>query len=187
MPPMNRLLPRRSMLRLWIPLLGLPAGLGLGGCSSSRHMAREPYEYRFRFGRSAILRGDRAVAPRTAPPEVQRMVAAGNRIQGLPYKFGGGHGNIEDDGYDCSGTVCYVLNHAGLLNGTKNSTRLKDFGKPGPGRWVTIYARDGHAFIVVADLRLDTGGGRRRETRGPRWTVASREARGFHMRHPPGL
>lgn len=115
------------------------------------------------------------------------MVEAGNRLQGLPYKFGGGHGTLEDDGYDCSGTVCYVLNHAGLLHGTKNSSRLKSFGRPGPGRWVTIYAKDGHAFVVVADLRLDTGGGRDPSTRGPRWTTASREAKGFEMRHPPGL
>ena len=176
---------RRSvLLRLagcLVPLVGVSA------CSGSRHMAREPYRYRFRHGRSAILRGQRAIAPNTAPPEVQRMVAAGNRLQGLPYKFGGGHARLEDDGYDCSGAVCYVLNHSGLLNGTKNSSGLKSFGQPGPGRWVTIYAKDGHAFVVVADLRLDTGGGGGRATRGPRWTTASRRADGFHLRHPPGL
>lgn len=176
---------RRSvLLRLAGCLVSL---VGLSACSSSGHVARQPYRYRFRHGRSAILRGRRAIAPNTAPLEVQRMVVAGNRLHGLPYKWGGGHGRLEDDGYDCSGMVCYVLNHAGLLKGTKNSSGLKSFGNPGPGQWVTIYAKDGHAFVVVADLRLDTGGGQDRATTGPRWTTASRRADGFHLRHPPGL
>ena len=57
------------------------------------------------------------------------------------------------------------------------------WGSPGRGKWVTIYANAGHAFMVVDGLRFDTGnlGG------GTRWTDQPREAGGFVERHPPGL
>ena len=32
------------------------------------------------------------------------------------------------------------------------------YGEPGPGRWITIYARNGHVFMTLCGLRLDTGG-----------------------------
>ena len=47
------------------------------------------------------------------PPPVIRAIAAGNRLQGKPYKWGGGHARLQDSGYDCSGTVSYVLREAG--------------------------------------------------------------------------
>ncbi|HWI73490.1 MAG TPA: hypothetical protein VNT55_16150, partial [Baekduia sp.] len=33
-----------------------------------------------------------AVAPAGAPPQVVALIAAGNQIASLPYKYGGGHG-----------------------------------------------------------------------------------------------
>ena len=42
-----------------------------------------------------------------------RAIAAANRIAGLPYRFGGGHRSFSDSGYDCSGSVSYVLHGAG--------------------------------------------------------------------------
>ena len=30
------------------------------------------------------------------------------------------------------------------------------WGRRGPGKWVTVYAHGGHAYMVVAGLRLDT-------------------------------
>ena len=30
------------------------------------------------------------------------------------------------------------------------------WGEPGKGKWVTIYANDGHVFLEVAGIRFDT-------------------------------
>jgi hypothetical protein len=61
------------------------------------------------------------------------------------------------------------------------------YGEPGPGRWITIYARNGHVFMTLCGLRLDTGGHAGRGESGPRWCPNSRGIRGFVMRHPPGF
>jgi hypothetical protein len=57
------------------------------------------------------------------------------------------------------------------------------WGAKGPGKWITIYANDGHAFMVVAGLRFDTSGARG----STRWQPAGRSVAGFTVRHPPGL
>jgi hypothetical protein len=58
------------------------------------------------------------------------------------------------------------------------------WGDPGPGRWITIYANNGHVFMVVAGLRFDTSGA----NGGTRWQSArARSYAGFAVRHPPGL
>ncbi|MEM7388037.1 MAG: peptidoglycan endopeptidase, partial [Verrucomicrobiota bacterium] len=116
---------------------------------------------------------------------VHQAVIAGNALQQKPYKYGGGHRSTEDDGYDCSGAVSYVLNKAGLLKGTTTSKGLTTYGKPGPGKWITIYAKPGHAFLVIGGLRLDTGGGKK--DTGPRWKPGKRKTDGFLLRHPPGF
>ena len=59
------------------------------------------------------------------------------------------------------------------------------FGEPGPGKWVTIYANDGHMFMVVAGLRYDTSG--RGGPLGLRWQTSKRSTNGLEVRHPPGL
>ena len=83
----------------------------LTSCTSSifNVRAKQPYQYQLKYGESVILRNGFAVAPRHAPKVVHRIVAAGNRIKDLPYKIGGGHKRIDDNGYDCSGAVSYVL------------------------------------------------------------------------------
>src|SRR3712207_8291544 len=48
-----------------------------------------------------------------APPEVVAVIAAANEIVGKPDKYGGGHGDWGDSGYDCSGAESYALNGAG--------------------------------------------------------------------------
>lgn len=161
------------------PVLG-----GLVSCSS-QVKARKPVSYRFEYGRTAMLKNGVAYAPRNAPAAVKRAIAAGNRLQGKPYKWGGGHARQNDSGYDCSGTVSYVLREAGLLKGSMPSRSYFKYGKKGEGRWITIYIRKGHVFMTVAGLRLDTGGPGG-ET-GPRWKTATRQGRGHVMRHPAGL
>jgi peptidoglycan hydrolase-like protein with peptidoglycan-binding domain len=134
----------------------------------------------------AVLSADgrTAVAPRDAPPQVQAAIAAANRLVDKPYRYGGGHGRVEDSGYDCSGAVSYALHGAGLLGAPSDSTGLMSFGDAGRGRWISVYAHGGHAYVVIAGLRFDTSGS---GESGPRWRTARRSGRGYTVRHPPGL
>jgi peptidoglycan hydrolase-like protein with peptidoglycan-binding domain len=125
-----------------------------------------------------------AVAPAGAPPQVQAIIAAGNQIASKPYKFGGGHGNWNDSGYDCSGSVSYALHGAGLLDEAMPSGNFVGWGDAGPGQWVTIYANGGHMYMVVAGLRFDTSG---RSVHNTRWQAEQRSPAGYTVRHPPGL
>jgi hypothetical protein len=168
-----------------VMLLALLPALGPLVSCSNQVKARKPVSYRFEHGRTALLKNGIAYAPRNAPTEVKRAIAAGNRLQGKPYKWGGGHGRHDDSGYDCSGTVSYVLREAGLLRGSMPSSGYFHYGKKGEGRWITVYIRKGHVFLTVAGLRLDTGGPGDRC--GPRWKPETRQSLGHVMRHPPGL
>lgn len=165
-------------------ILGLLV-MAVAGCHQT-HYAKAPYSYEFEYGESTMLRGSRAVAPKKAPQAVHRAVAAGNRIQGKPYRLGGGHRQVEDSCYDCSGTVSYALIHAGVLRSPLTSDGFKNYGEPGPGKWITIYAKSGHTFVSIGGLRLDTGF-RRDGGKGPKWLTGSRPAKGYVLRHPPGL
>lgn len=125
-----------------------------------------------------------ATIPAGAPPQVRDAIISANRIVGKPYRWGGGHAQVEDDGYDCSGTVSYALMGAGLLRSPLDSTGLKRFGESGAGSWITVYANAGHTYAVIAGLRLDTSG---TGGKGPRWQTAAGSSRGYVVRHPPGL
>jgi hypothetical protein len=121
--------------------------------------------------------------PRRAPSAVRAAVAAGNRLIGKPYVWGGGHQSFSARGYDCSGSVSYVLHAARLLSSPLDSSGLARWGRSGRGRWITIYANRTHAFMVVNGVRLDTSG----RPSGPRWRGATRQTAGFTVRHPAGL
>jgi hypothetical protein len=125
-----------------------------------------------------------ALPPFEAPEAVRQIIEAGNSIARTPYKWGGGHGRWQDTGYDCSGSVSFALAAAGLLEGPLASGPLMSWGKPGKGRWVTIYTNPGHVYLEVAGIRFDTSGAR--ET-GSRWQNDLRSHAGYVARHPPGL
>jgi hypothetical protein len=111
-------------------------------------------------------------------------MAAGNAIATLPYLYGGGHGSFHADAYDCSGSVSYALAAAGLVSSPLDSTQFESWGEPGQGRWITVYANAGHAFMVVAGWRFDTGA---LASGGTRWTRTPGSTAGFVARHPAGL
>ena len=125
-----------------------------------------------------------AIAPASAPQAVKDVIAAGNKIATTPYKWGGGHGQWEDTGYDCSGSVSYALHGAGLLASPLVSGDFARWGSQGPGAWITIYANAGHVYMVVAGMRFDTSA---RSRTGSRWTSESRSADGYAVTHPSGL
>jgi cell wall-associated NlpC family hydrolase len=125
-----------------------------------------------------------AVAPESAPEQVKAIIAAGNEIAAKPYKYGGGHGRWRDSGYDCSGSLSYVLHAAGLLDTPLDSSGFMRWGERGRGQWVTIRSNPSHAYMIVAGLRFDTSA---RRVTGNRWSDEMRSARGFAGRHPEGL
>jgi hypothetical protein len=149
--------------------------------------------------KAKLLPDGSAAAPANAPVAVQQAVWAANRIQDKPYVYGGGHAKIEDRGYDCSGTVSYALHHAGLLETPMPSGAFMSWGKRGKGKWITVFTNPGHAYAMIAGLRLDTSSYAVRSTRkvarrypfalesGPRWRPTKRPRRGFTARHPRGL
>ena len=128
--------------------------------------------------------GGYAQAPAGAPAAVRQVIAAGNAIAGLPYLYGGGHGSFHANAYDCSGSVSYALAAAGLLSSPLDSTAFESWGEAGPGKWITVYANAGHAFMVVAGWRFDTVA---LASGGTRWSRTMTSTAGFVARHPAGL
>jgi len=134
------------------------------------------------IGRARLRADGTAVAPADAPAAIKGVIAAGNRIATTPYVYGGGHGTWNDNGYDCSGSVSYALHGGGLINTQLNSTGFESWGSSGNGRWITVYANSGHAYMVVAGLRFDTSG-----ASPSRWQSDSRSSSGYVVRHPSGF
>ena len=150
--------------------------------------------------KAKIVRGI-AIPPIDAPARVKRAIAAANRIVRKPYRYGGGHklyGSVTaaiarlDRGYDCSGTVSFALFGGKFLKSPLDSRSFARWGKRGKGHWITVYTNPGHAYAVIAGLRLDTSVGdrstrsERRTGSGPRWRKYHRSSRGFQARHPSG-
>jgi len=135
-------------------------------------------------GGIAVNTGGMVQPPPGAPAAVAQVIAAGNAIATLPYIYGGGHASFHADGYDCSGSVSYALAAAGLVSSPMVSGAFENWGDPGPGRWITIYANAGHVWMEVAGWRFDTVA---LAEGGTRWSRGGGEFSGFVVRHPPGL
>ena len=135
----------------------------------------------------------RAIAPANAPDRVRRVIEAGNQIIGKPYRYGGGHKTFAsmarrlDSGYDCSGSVSFALGGGRFLRSPLNSTGFMSWGQEGPGQWITVYAHGGHAYLVVAGLRLDTSLREDPSRTGPQWSKRLRKQAAFQARHPRGF
>ena len=172
------------------------AGVSVGPVSSSLPQPASETEIRQQLTESGMSASPNqatltpaglAVAPIDAPAAVQEVIAAGNEIARLPYRYGGGHLTYEDTAYDCSGSISYVFAAAHLLAHTVVSGELENWGDPGPGKWITVFANAGHTFMYVAGLRFDTVA--LAET-GSRWSDRAADEpdlRTFSVRHPPGL
>lgn len=112
------------------------------------------------------------------------------------YLYGGGHGTpikYQDshDRFDCSSAVSKVLYDAGVFPSEYawTSGQLTKYGEPGKGKYFTVYANSGHAFIRLHKThwwRFDTspyGIGRR----GGRLRHTPRPTFGFTARHWKGM
>jgi peptidoglycan hydrolase CwlO-like protein len=131
---------------------------------------------------AGFINESQASAPASAPDAVKAAISAANAIADTPYIWGGGHGSFESSGYDCSGAVSYAMHAGGWLDSPLDSTGLSTWGEAGPGKWITVYANSGHAWVMIAGLAFDTSGGA-----GPRWhSSPASSTEGFIARHPPG-
>ncbi|HUO73498.1 MAG TPA: hypothetical protein VMU39_22205 [Solirubrobacteraceae bacterium] len=131
-----------------------------------------------------------AYAPSWAPIQVQEAIWAGNQIRRKPYIWGGGHQSFIAAGYDCSGSVSYVLHAAGLLKTPFDSSDFMKWGLKGLGHWITVYTNPGHAFVQIAGIRFDTSAEADSNPppgSGPRWRPLFQHPQGFSARHFAGL
>jgi hypothetical protein len=161
-------------------------GAGVGAPSSPTSTPDHPV---VQGTKAKIIKGV-AYAPAYAPIQVQRAIWAGNQIRKKPYAYGGGHGVWKDFGYDCSGSVSYVLHAAGVLKTSMDSTGFESWGRSGTGHWITVYTNPAHAFVQIAGIRLDTsreGDPNPAPGSGPRWRPVMHGASGFQSRHPSSL
>jgi hypothetical protein len=127
--------------------------------------------------------------PPGVPSTVQQVIAGANAITDLPYVYGGGHASFVDNAYDCSASVSYALAAGGLLPAPVTSGQLESWGAAGPGKWITVYANEGHVYMYVniggGWMRYDTVG--RSGPFASRWQPSVRSNEGFVARHWPGL
>jgi hypothetical protein len=139
-------------------ILSPPAIAGTGGTTTPSPTVE---------GSKAKLVHGKAIAPKSAPGRVKRVIDAANEIaKGHGYCNGGGYAHWKSPCYDCSSAVSFALHGGDLINRAKPPTGLMRWGRRGRGRWITVYANSGHAFMTVAGLRFDTA-----DTRGsgPGW------------------
>ncbi len=132
-----------------------------------------------------LLENGMLIPPKNAPGRVKKVIAFANKIRSKPYIYGGGHARWWDRGYDCSGSVSFALHGGKFLASPLPSGSLENWGEEGEGRWITVYANGGHAYAVIAGVRLDTSGDEGGET-GPRWHTDLRDNIGYVARHPAG-
>jgi hypothetical protein len=142
--------------------------------------------------KGALVDG-RLIAPASAPTRIKRVIAAANQIVEKPYVYGGGHRPYRsgwlDRGYDCSGAVSHALYGGDFLRSPLPSGALMSWGRSGPGRWITVSAHGGHAYVVVAGYRFDTSlrdADAPGPSTGPRWSRTLRRSDAFVARHPGG-
>jgi hypothetical protein len=173
-----------------------PAGVSVGAPTASLQQPVSDAQIRRELTASGLSANSRqatltstglAIAPIDAPASVQAIIQAGNEIAHLPYVWGGGHARYIDNGYDCSGSLSFVLGAGGILNTTMTSGELAHWGAPGPGKWITIFANDGHTFMYVAGLRFDTVALAETGTRWSNRSANEPDLNTFAIRHPPGL
>ena len=189
-------MPRVFALLIFV-VLGVifPAGAVAQTSSTGGAQFSEPVPIVAPGSKATLLPDGTAAAPADAPPAVQQSIWAANKIVGKPYVYGGGHRAFKSAGYDCSGTVSYALHGGGLLKSPLDSGSFMSWGEKGPGIWITVFTNPGHAYAMIAGLRLDTSaaGVTRKNTKnalafqsGPRWRPVLRDSRGYRQRHPLG-
>src|ERR1700710_1445048 len=169
-------------MRRGIRIAALGAALALSAVSGA-----DPTIAQAHVPQATLPPGGRAITPPGAPPAVKAMIEAANRIHHRPYHWGGGHRSWNSAGYDCSGSVSYVMHAAGLLESPLDSTGFMRWGGGGTGSWVRIYGNHENVFAVIPGLRWDTSMTDDGVASGPIGQAYRRLGNGFLLHHPLGL
>ena len=147
------------------------------------------------------------------PPAIVDIIDAANQIAHNAYPDGGrdGHGCyggrgcsasekvVATEPFDCSGSVSWALHADGLKGGqmlgkeSLDSGQFETWAAKGAGKWITIYANGGHAFMKIAGLYFDTAGPNdedRLTYGGDRWSTSdsweNSRIKSYSVRHPKG-
>ncbi len=145
-----------------------------------------------------------------APNErVAKMIAEADRLSAIrpetEYVWGGSHGltpTPPNGPFDCSSAVSHLLQVGGFGNETMTTIGFHAWGKPGPGRWVTIlnkpYEPEAHVIlrfepgVTPPEKRYwGTSGFIEGGGKGPGWIPEAIFDAGylsrFEPRHPVGM
>ena len=160
---------------------GASAGCDFGGLTAVETDLCTP------AAKASLLASGELIPPASAPAKVKAVIAAANRIRLKPYIYGGGHASFASRGYDCSGSVSFALHGGKFLASPLPSGPLESWGEEGEGRWITVYANAGHAYMTIAGFRFDTAGDTGIDETGPRWHEELLTNEGFVARHPAGF
>jgi cell wall-associated NlpC family hydrolase len=162
---------------------GLTGGVGLGDTPTTGTGTQSSPE-----ANATLIDGIAIPAPDT-PQAIVTMLDAANRIAFDPYIYGGGHGSFTAAGYDCSGSVSYVLHAGGLLATPLDSEQFLQYGLAGKGNWITIYTNGPtHAYMEIAGVWFDTAA-QTALNGNDRWSLTRIAEPGygkFIARHPSG-
>ena len=162
---------------------GLSGGVGLGtSTTGTTTTSTSTVE-------DATLVGGLVIPAAGTPAAIVKMLAAANTIAFDPYIYGGGHASFNAAGYDCSGSVSYVLHAGGLLASPLDSEQFLQYGLAGKGNWITIYTNGPtHAYMEIAGLWFDTAA-QTAFNGNDRWSLTRIAEPGygkFIARHPAG-
>lgn len=170
---------------------------------------RQPTPAKLEPAAERVQRNDPADSPSESDdPDVSAVYSRAFAIseRNLPYVWGGGHvhagradrgtGRDPGTGFDCSGYVAACLLAGGMLpdewkQGVPDSgTFAREWGKPGKGHALTLWANGGHVFLEVhlkgkrgkwIDTSRQAGG-----PSGPHLRYGERSTAGFTARHWTG-
>ncbi len=138
-----------------------------------------------------LVAGQDITVPGTASNELRQIFerAAILDHRRLPYLWGGGHqggvGNVVTTGpVDCSGAVSEVLGLDPRVSGA-----YENWGLPGPGKSVTVYANAEHVLMEINGHFFGTSAANPGGGAGwiPREHIPPSYLAAFVARHPPGL
>jgi hypothetical protein len=142
-------------------------------------------------GVSPLVPGSSITAPGTASHELRQIFerAATLDARHMPYLWGGGHQggalDVTSTGpLDCSGAVSAVLGVDPRVSGA-----FEQWGLPGPGANVTVYANAEHVLMEINGHFFGTSASNPGGGAGwiPREHVTPEYLSRFVARHPPGM
>jgi hypothetical protein len=129
------------------------------------------------------------------PAEIRKMIQYGDRIasKGLPYQYGGGHGQIGvgTPSFDCSGFVSGILGAGGFISSpmaVAQGTGLYTLGQAGTGKFHEWGVRGSSGMDAHTMIRVQAGGkGGYYEAGGDGVVKRSSWNGSFSHRHMPGF